>query len=48
MDELRGRVVNSPLRVREVPFSNLDQETGYPEVFRGLRQPLQADAGIVP
>jgi hypothetical protein len=29
--ERRGRVVNSLLRIREVPGSNLDPKTGYPD-----------------
>jgi hypothetical protein len=36
------------LRIREVPASNLDLETGYSDwVFRGFPQPLQANIGIV-
>jgi hypothetical protein len=37
------------LRIREVPGSNLDLETGYPHCdFRGFPQFLQANVRIVP
>jgi hypothetical protein len=35
------------LRVQEVPGSNFDPGTGYPEGFRGFPQSLQANARIV-
>jgi hypothetical protein len=35
------------LRIQEVPGSNLDPETGCPEVFCGVPQSLQKNAGIV-
>jgi hypothetical protein len=35
-------------RGRGIPRKNLCPETGYPEVFRGSSQFLQANAGIVP
>jgi hypothetical protein len=34
--------------IREVLSSNLVRDTGYPEIFRGLPQSLQADAGAEP
>jgi hypothetical protein len=36
------------IRIPEVPGSNLGPVTGYPEVFRGVPQSLQPNAGIVP
>jgi hypothetical protein len=43
-----GRVVNTLLRVWELPGSNLGPETGYPDCFfRGFPQSLQANAVVV-
>jgi hypothetical protein len=36
------------LRIREVPGSNLGQDTSCPEFVRGFPQSLQPNAGIVP
>jgi hypothetical protein len=36
------------IHIWEVPGSNLGPETGYPKVFCGFTQPLQANARIVP
>jgi hypothetical protein len=34
--------------IQEVLGSNLSRDTGYPDVFRGFRQPLQANFRIIP
>jgi hypothetical protein len=41
------QVVNTLLRIREVPGSNLGTETGYQHVCHGLQQSLQANARTV-
>jgi hypothetical protein len=47
--EYRGRLVNVPVSILEIPASNLDTETGYSDwaVF-GFPHSLQANSGIVP
>jgi hypothetical protein len=36
------------LRIREILVSNVGPDTGYPKVFCGFLQPLQANAVTVP
>jgi hypothetical protein len=47
MTERRSQVVDAPASYSGVPSSNIGPETGYPEVFRGFPQSLQANSGIV-
>jgi hypothetical protein len=43
-EQIRNVKIKSSLPVREVPGTNLDQKTGYHEIFRDF----QADAGTAP
>jgi hypothetical protein len=44
---IRG-AVTLEIRIREVVSSNFGEETGSPEIFRGLSQSLQENDGTLP
>jgi hypothetical protein len=43
-----SNVINTRVRIQEVPSSNLGPETGYPDRFLWFHQAFHANAGIVP
>jgi hypothetical protein len=45
---VKGGWLTVLLRILNVPGSNLGSETDYPEVYRGVPQCLQANAGTLP